>query len=196
MSVTFRSIYINFPDTNFARRTYMPLSTLNQPPGTLMDCFPSFQRWETERNTLGNDGFIDRTSTFARMSPPELVELHKVLSERITITRDSITSLSNDLQSMSFQLSEVMMVLSLHRTYETQRSQVGHSPVHTGPPASPAICEPPLLGSSDSSQGGKAVFALPSFLAAGALSPSSARPSVVLSINAALLQRGVSNFVE
>lgn len=101
------------------------LKGVEQPPGTLLDVFPGFSRFENELAVLGQDTLTTRAATLARMSAPELVAAHESAKERSRYIRSTMADLSSELQLASREISETMMFLSLHRLYDLRRAPLG-----------------------------------------------------------------------
>lgn len=120
-------------DSSFTRRALPAARTIAQPSGTVMECLPSFKDWEAELRALGNDGIISRASTFARMSGTELLEQRNGLMQRIEVAHASVAQLTRDIQSMGHQMSEVSLLLSLQRTFETRRLHPTQQPAQSAP---------------------------------------------------------------
>lgn len=106
-------------------RTGVSLKGVEQPPGSLVDIFPPFSRFEAELSTLGQDALATRSATLARMSAAELIASYESARERLRYIRSTMAELSSEQQLVSREMSETMMILSLHRFFDLRRVPPG-----------------------------------------------------------------------
>ncbi|KAF6792700.1 hypothetical protein CMUS01_16135 [Colletotrichum musicola] len=129
--------------TSHSGRAAVPLGSLGHPPTSLMETFSAVHRWEEQMVEFGMPGVAARVKTHARMTAPELVIRHAEIREELNMAQAALHHLLEVLQHLGSEMSEVTMLLSLGRVFDSSREAATASSADVVSPGAPGS-----LGSS------------------------------------------------
>lgn len=102
-------------------RPGVSMQRMEQPPDTLADTFPGFERMESELALMGQPGLTTRASTLGRMTASELLDVYEKSRARAAYLRGVAAEVSAELQGVGRDMSEALLFLAWHRIYDTRR---------------------------------------------------------------------------
>jgi hypothetical protein len=100
-----------------------------------------FERFEAVLESYQKPGIVARSSAYARMSASELAVKYEEASSRTSTLVATMTNIMEEYQQAGREMSELLFIMSLHRTFEPRNASLAQAPAGSSPSAGVSLDE-------------------------------------------------------